>query len=148
MEWIGHGGYTYRGKKAGSNYPGAGNKGACFASSLGPHLSPRLTHLSAHNAPETFAINHASIFKKAKNIRQIIAIVVEKCWYSLRERRRVLLREGEERRKERVSGERNNGRKGVGKLTIAEVALGQSEPLSHGIVIIALTSGDADRCHL
>lgn len=80
MEWIGHGGYTYRGKKAGSNYPGAGNKGACFASSLGPHLSPRLTHLSAHNAPETFAINHASIFKKAKNIRQIIAIVVEKCW--------------------------------------------------------------------
>lgn len=57
----------------------SGNKGACFASSLGPHLSPRLTHLSAHNAPETFAINHASIFKKAKNIRQIIAIVVEKC---------------------------------------------------------------------
>lgn len=38
--------------------------------------------------------------------------------------------------------------KDVRKLTIVEVVLGQSEPLSHGIVIIALTSGDADRCHL
>ena len=44
-------------------------------------------------------------------------------------------------------GER--GGKNVGKLTIVKAVLGQSKPLvSHGIVIIALTSGDADRCHL
>lgn len=40
------------------------------------------------------------------------------------------------------------GRRKACKLTIVEAAVGQSEPLSRWIVIIALASGDADRCRL